>query len=454
MKEYKLDPKQEPGFKNLVTQKRHLLRYGMGLGKTVVGVRALYETRPYKVLILCPVNAFAVWEDHIDEWFDGLDLQDGNSNPIEYTVFRYKGKYNNATKRRALWKSKLNPGVNIFITTYAGFLSDHEHLPWFDCIILDEPHKKGLKNHKSVLVKRLKPFVAKAEYFWPLTGTPGKFPTQFFATFHLFNPQLFSSYWKFVAMFCYYQQNEYGQIEVLGLKNPDAWYKLLNAKSTSLTKKDVGKRPTTRQLLRIEMSADQARYYNELAKDSMTLTDNGELIVAQTSMTKVLRLRQLLICPKILDPNLSVGAAIEDFVDTIQDNNPHTVIFTPFKEAIPHFKEYLEKQGYPVAVLHGGVSSEELRERIASWRKSKGIMINTIAYATAYSLEPASECYFIGYEWDPDDNKQAEDRLNRLTTTYPVNAYYYAHNGTYEYEQLSNLDTWQRQINKTLRIKN
>ena len=458
MKEYKLKSWQEPGFNNLVTKFRHLLLYRMGLGKTVVTTKALYCVEARTVLILCPKNAIRVWEDHIKEWFDGLDIATGKVTEETETTFhiwRWRKKYNSADKRQQLWRSyDKEAKVNVYITTFASFIRDFEHFKFrYDCIIIDEA--KRIRSRKSKAFLSLKPLARKATYLWLLTGTPGRDPTHFWTMLHLLDPSYFSSYWKFVSAFMYTQKTSWGAMEVLGVKNDVAWKHLLSQKATILTKEDVGHTPTVRQYLWVEMDDCQEMLYQQMLEDMMIVTE-GKILLASTSLSQVLRYRQLLVCPKILDPSFSIGAAFEDFVENLKegDINPHTVVFTPFTDAFPHFRKYLHDNGYrDVYELKGGLDPDEMQRRIDEWRKYKGIMLCSIMYATAFSLEPAQECYFIGREWDPEDNAQAEERLNRLTTPYLVNAYYYAYENTYDIEQNSILDTKQRQINYVMPTK-
>lgn len=452
MKVFDLKPFQIPGYNNLVGRKRHLLLYRMGLGKTVVTTKAMYDVESRIILILCPKNAIRVWEDHIKEWFDGLDVASGKvteETETSFHIWRWRKKYNDAQKRRALWTSKdRGAKINVYITTFAAFISDHEYFTQsYDTIIVDEA--KRLRNRKSKAFEYLKPLVKLCKYLWLLTGTPGRQPPHFWTMLHLVDHKYFSSFWKFVGTFMYTQKNHFGGIEILGIRNQSAWDRLLEQYATILTKEMVGHQETQRQYLWVEMDDDQERLYGEM-RDNMMMIVEDNLIMASTSLTQVLRYRQLLVCPKILDPSAGVGAAFSDFVENLLegDRDPHTVVFSPFTDAFPHFKEYLNANGFPnVFILQGGLDPDEMQDRIDRYRQTKGIILCSILYATAFSLEPASECYFFGREWDPEDNAQAEERLNRLTTTYPVNAYYYAYENTYDLEQNTILDDkvkWER----------
>lgn len=424
----------------------------MGLGKTVVATKAAYDIAARNILIICPKNAIRVWEDHICQWFDGLDGVNGKET--SFNIHRVRSKYNNADKRRKIlsdWDRASQ--VNIYIVTAGTFRQDVEILAKhnYDCIIVDEAKRLGLTNRKSKLFETLKPLALNAQYFWPLTGTPGRLPQHFWSILHLIDHKYFSSYWKLIDAFCYSQKDRWGGVEVLGLRNADNWYSTLNRYSTGVSKQEIGHEPTQRQALWVDMQTDQRGLYEDLARD-MLAVGPSELVVVRNSLEQNLRLRQLLCCPKILDPQLGIGGAFEDLVEQLQEIATPPVIFTPFKEAIPHFHAYLKENGYADTYEIGTHQTpDEMQDIIERWRRSKGIIFCSILFATSFSLEPADKCFFIGREFNPDDNAQAEERLNRLTTNYPVNSYYYAYEGTYDERHFEILDTKQRQEQKTVK---
>lgn len=453
--DFKLEDFQFPGYNKLVTSKRHLLLYRPGLGKTVVATKAAYDIEARCILIVCPRNAIRTWEDHIKTWWDGLDVASGKTTEeteTSFHIWRWRKKYNNADARKKLWRSKdTGAKVNVYITTFGSFLRDQEHfIQNYDVLIVDEA--KRIRSRKAKAFIALKPIAKAAKYVWLLTGTPGYWPPHFWAYLHLLDHKYFSSYWKFVGAFMYTQKNSWGGFEILGLKNQVAWITYLKQYASILTKEDVGHRPTIRQFLWAELDQDQERLYKEMQDDMMMVTE-GQILLASTAMTQVLRYRQLLVCPKIIDSSLSIGGAFADFVEEMKDGeiNPHTVVFCPFTQAFPHFEAYLKANGFSnVFTLQGGMDPDELIATIEAWRKTNGIILVSIMFAQSFSLEPASECYFFGREFDPDDNEQAEERLNRLTTKYQVNAYYYAYEETYDVDQKLILDNKTRWSNATL----
>jgi hypothetical protein len=447
MSNVELEPFQVPAHKELVTQRRHLLLAKMGRGKTFVAVKAMYDIQAKSVLIVCPKNAILVWDTHIRFMLQGMD--DDCGKDTEFALHWDRSKYNNTAKRQAMAKRRFPDCLNVWITTYDSFLRDKEiyGARRYDLVVIDEA--KRIRSRKSKTYLALKPICKETGAVWPLTGSPGDTPDDLYTMLDLMDHRLFPSFHKFMNMYCYWQKLPWGGIEYLGLKNKEGWYEVLRRKVSFMHGSHMDNDPVKRQLIEVDLDDHQERVYREIDEDMMSFSGDN-LIIAQTDMTKVLRFRQIMCCPKILDPTATIGAAFEHYTETItNDTDPHTVVFTPFTDAIPYFVDHLRANGHNNAeVLVGGLHPDELQRRIDRFRKSRGQIICSIKYATAFSLEPASECFFIGYEFDPEDNAQAEARLKRLTTKYGVTAFYYAYRNTYtqrHLEILTNKQQWNRQ---------
>jgi SNF2 family DNA or RNA helicase len=264
--------------------------------------------------------------------------------------------------------------------------------------------------------------------------------------FNLIDPGKFGSYWRFVEAFYVTQKNHFGGKELLAFKNQDSWFDLLRRKASIVTKSDIGHTETIRAAKYAELTDVQAKYLQEYEENMFAVIDD-RIDIAQTSLVQSVKYRQLLCCPAIIEPSFGVGGALEDLVEGFKegDHDPHCVIFTPFTESFSHFRKYLAEAGYKdVQTLQGGMDPDEQERRITTWRQSRVPILVSISYAQAFSLEPAEECFFIGRSYDPDENEQAEERLNRLTTSYAVTAHYYLFEGTYDERQFQILDTKSR----------
>lgn len=412
-----------------------LIAYDRGLGKTVIATKRNIIAGVGTHLVACPANAINTWISHTREWYQHFYPGD------DLDIFFVTGK---PEMRKRMWDELLRPERThhhrLFVVTYGTALRDLNYLTpkhWahVDQIDLDEAHK--MRHRTSQNFKLWSKVLHKHPYFTFLTGTPVSRGQQEFWTYlNCCNPKYFSSYWRYVGAFCELIDGRFGK-EIIGPRNTENFYNLLREYCRIRLKTDEGiaeQMPSkTRVSIYCELDEHQQRIYQDLEADKFIWTQGGKIVVAATAMEEVMRLRQLLVCPKILDETLSLGGAFNDFLDTMDDADDtdcHTVVFTPFKSAFGHFRKALEARGHHVSQLSGGISSTEQLQQISEWRRHRGIMLCTCLYAESFDLEPAKSSWNIGYEWDPNVNSQAEDRLHRLTTTWPVTNNYYRYKNT------------------------
>lgn len=472
---YNLLPFQEREITPLSNHKRGGLAWDMGLGKTG-GVCSIGSRRRLRRwLILCPDNAISVWSKWSEdpERPNALDWIKNYWPEAKIHVDVLQG---DPGWRDLIWKGMTitDPDmVHIIVCTPDTFIRDWGvtiKIPgkkkkqvklkvrkdyWTpNIMIIDEA--KRLRNADSIAFQVISKFVNwyNPEYFYPMTGTPGHTPKDFWTMLHLIDRKAFPSYWQFVMRFHETIDGFFGK-EILGPRNLDIWHKVLSRYFSVVKEDDEGiaeqRPPLTRQLLPITMDEDQKRLYEDLKAEMMHFVEaDDNLIVAQNEFVQNTRLRQALICPRILSPSLGVGSAIKDFAETNDPEDGPYVIFVPYTSAFDHFTAFLSGKGYHVQNLQGAIGSEERDLRISVWRQNRGVIICSILYAQAFSLEPATRCYFIGYDWDPDNNRQAEKRLHRLTSPLPVTAYYYTYRSTFDEKLCAIVNIKQINVNNTI----
>ena len=443
-----LRPYQVKTSKFLVSAKRAICAHEMGLGKTACALDALgtltFNGDPYfptTVLILCPKVALYVWQTECIKW--------GSICP---TIIRGKPE-----ERRELWKNSSFVLVTYDILKRDIALQNNFVSLYWDVIICDEAHK--FRNRKTLTYKAVKKL--HSPYMWLLTGTPASRGAQdLWSLLNILKPKLFSSYWKFVNTFCYVERTQFGT-EVTGTRNAEALRVVLASRMIRRTKKSEGVVGKVRQFLPIDMTPTQKRIYNELSNDLMAELNvsTGRKILIPSPLTQLIRHRQLLVTPKLLDPGLEYGAGLEAIGEYLEgSNSKHVVIFTPFAKAIPFIEYYLMDldRGYKFIRLQGGMDPEEVGEAIETFKrpnpdsdnKRDCIAICTIKFAQSFSLETCSTAFFLGYEWDPAENQQAEDRIHRMTSLDLVNIYYVKHQNTIDGFIMGTLGEKQHNVNR------
>lgn len=384
----------------MVERRRLGIGSEMGMGKTPPTLQALYDLDPPSCMIIVTKRAFIGWRRMMRQWFPEMFAK--------YQVIM--------TRDKALRTAQWNAQKNFVITTWDWFIRDQALMKrrHYSQMVLDEAHKY-IRSRKTKSFDYLKHM----EYLgiFIITGSPiSKGAEQFWTYLNLMNPKLFSSYWKWVNTFCIVIDTPFGKL-IEGTKNIDSLQQVLRQYFILLKKTDLGPAKKRRQFLEANMTEEQERAYNKMRDDMYLELEDGDILVANSPMTTCLRLRQLLCCPAILDPRLGLGGGLTAILEELKEldrTDQHCVIFTPFRDAVPIIQKAVETTlSVPTFAFMGGLEVNELEEKLALWRKTRGIAVNVIKYSESFDQETTDKGFFLGYEWDPQENYQAEDRIDR-----------------------------------------
>lgn len=424
----------------------------MGLGKTLTVLYHIEQTYPddditYNHLIVCGKKSLYVWETQIKKWLDKPCF-----------IYHHSSK----AKRAKMWQEFLNsPRTSYFITTYGLLQEVIDNLKedkgaarfdgslgasgsvW-DSFTADEIHENGLLNHKTQTFDRVEKYVRNIPLVTLITGTPiRKGVIDLYAPLHIMDRKRFNSYWSFVNKYCITLQGPFGkEIERLP-RNPEEFRKMLNQYMIRRTKKELRNRldlydlpDKERQVIEVEMSVKQQQLYDELV-EQMFVVDGDNVIMAPNQMTLLLRLKQLLVTPRLLGIDED-GAALEAIVEMgrdLIDNQQPFVVFTPFSQALPHIENAI-KQSIPnirIYKIQGGLSAKDFASQWQGFQQNPSknkAMLCVIKSGSSFDAYEASYAFFLGYEEDFNLNEQAEDRLCRQGQKNFVNIYYMLHRGT------------------------
>ena len=439
-----LHPYQRDAIFNLKVRQRCMLDANMGAGKSLMALVATMENQPKKVLIACTKNALYTWQKEIALWFPEISTDKYFKVAVGTVAQRMK-----AYSEDALF----------YLTTYQALNNDVKKrmlpLNAFDTLLVDEAHRSGLRNQKTVGYATFKIISPLIKYIYYISGTFISIgPQQLWPFLNTLAPKKFASYWGFVNKFCEFIDTPFGK-EYIGPQNSAALDKTLAPHLVRIprTITDEQLPPMTRHCIDIKLNDMQAKVYKQLKTELWTALANTEkIIVAQNDLSLLTKLRQICVCPKILGVD-DYGIGIDVVAERLEDSdNMHSVIFTPFRSAVPHFKEYLQ-QRFPtttISYLWGGLDMDDVRERITCFKRTQGIMICSIAFAQSFELNTANKGFFIGYDWDANNNYQAEARLRRISSTSShIDIYYLRHADTIEQHELNLLDQKVRNVKMT-----
>lgn len=418
----------------LVKRKRCILSVDKGLGKTwtVLSIfehEEIHKNIPgFTVLILCPEKGMGSYIRDLKKFPD----PEGKIQLV----------YGQGHQRERQWK---NSHARYFICTYASFLSDLGQRvtnkktkvlsqviapQWalkgqIDGVVFDEFHRQ-FRNRTSTAFKVFAKFFKNTEYVYPMSGSAvSKGPQDLWPALHIVDPKFWSTYWGYVYTWCEVDDWGFGKT-ITGPKTDrvQAWRNAVGPYVMHIKAEQVQGMPEkVRDFLDVQLPAWQMKLHNDLRDNLYLETPDGEFIFASNVLTKINKLRNILICPKTLSPEYDVGQAIIDVADNALDGGVNRYcIFTPFKAPIPIFADWLRSRGARVWILQGGIGLDEQTRRLEAWRSSlvsatpenPSIIITTVKYAESWEIPECRYGYFIGEEWDPEENKQGEDRLKRM----------------------------------------
>lgn len=414
-----------------VAFRRHLFCHQTGLGKTVMilaTVERLVEIDKCKILIVGKKNSLATWLRLCKQWWD-----------VDPTLIA-----GTSTVRLKQW-SELRSGTSgVWLCTYDVLWRDQK---WYNpeklglkVLILDEVQK--IRNSRTKAYGGVSAFAKVPIILGGSATLVSRGPQDLWGVLNILDRGMFSSYWRFVNKHCYVIDGPYGK-EIGPVKNPAELHSVLDRYITRDTWANVAPQipPIRRELVTLEMSPEQKALYKELEKEWMAETESQFLLV-NSPLALLTRLRQITVSPLLVGAR-DAGAIVEYLVDEIEDN-PHTVIFTPFAKLLDPLQNILEKGGMNGRVfqLRGGTSPEEINRRVAEWKRSEGVMLCTIAFAESFALDTVRVAYMAGFEWAPDMQEQAEGRLKRMDTAKfeGVLVKYLSCKGTVDYGVISTLD--------------
>ena len=434
-----MSPLQRPGVGKARSSGRVLFNVLMGVGKTMMGLAAGLCYRPQVWLIIGSKPSLNNWRNEVKKWIPEL------SAPELFQIVA-----GTPGKRQEQYK---NQEALFFATTAGSFIRDIEwlqqHHTRFDVITIDEPQKFGLRNRNTEGFKSIKGLIQHVEERFTvklinaMTGTwTSKGPPQMWPMLNILEPRTFRSYWKFVRQFCIVNKGMFGT-EILGPQNMEGLALVTSPYVYTVGEKEASSHlpPLQRILLPVELSPVESAAYDQMLYHMFVEVDKedeeGEVLTVQTILAKTMRLRQLVCCPQILDPNLPVGSAIDTIIDKIRESDElpnwrHNVVYTPFLPSIAPFRAALASGlNLPedhILIVRGGMETDELDRVEKTFRRNPETMIlASLKASQAWNAESALNCYFAGFEWDQDENKQAEGRTRRTDGQQQLIRAYYCH---------------------------
>lgn len=410
---------QKEGIAFLARYRRAILADEQGVGKTVQALMAARQLHAERILVVAPKSASGVWVMEAEKWLGEV------ATP-----------YQGSTRNYADLDS-----APIVVTNYVLFKEVMARKPKWNVIIFDEAHKLRNRKRPTLFQTALKAYSPNLFF---LTGTPiFTSAGDLWPPLHLINPAQFRSYWKFVKEWTHINYNGYGY-QILGTKHPERLQKILYGEGLMLRrlKKDVMPElpPKTRMSIPIEMHPKQRQAYETMVNDLMIeLSEGDKVLTIPSKLALFTRLRQLLVSPKLIGLD-TPSAAINALKEDLEGSNDAMLVFTPFAEALPILADELKfRQTF---IVRGGMTSEAIAGAVKGFQLFDGpkVLLASLLMGTSWAATEATQVRFLGYDWSPANNFQAEDRPHRHGQLNAVTVGYYVHEGTIDEHIMDILD--------------
>lgn len=454
----KLKEHQKTAVKFLVANKKCILADSMGLGKTVSSIIASLAGGYKKTLVITTASLKSGWkkdllyyvpEDDIEivsgsKWTPGkkytlinYDIIDNFYEVPMEPVFEIEEVYgqdgrvvetlrvpvmvkdkNTGKLVQKMQKSRKKADIQKALGESPLFLEN------YDCVIIDEAQK--LSNNTSIRYKTIYDFLRKSnpKAIFLLTGTPlTNRPINLYHILKLIDADITRDYNYFVKRYCggeeihlkdgrtIIKSGDATNLDELRERIKDIYIRRLASETGEMVGKTVLRKY-------YDLDEIQKVEYDRLWNEYQEAQEN----VGKYDSEQYRQLVEGMLVRQYLAKEM-VKHTIELAEDYIQ-NDEKVVIITCFQEEMDLFKKHF---GNKCVVYNGKMlpkQKDKAQDEFMNNPKVKVFVGQVIACGVGLSIPVARTLIFNSYDWVAANNKQAEDRIYRLTQTRDVECIY------------------------------
>lgn len=409
----------------------YLMEMGTGKSKTLLdNIGLLYQSGLVNFAVLfAPKGVYRNWvSKEIPEHFP---------DNIPQRTIRWVSTPNTAQLKEIRSVAQPFEGMTFFVMNIEALstVKGVEALTWLGkkfgakgLIGVDE--STTIKNMKAKRTKNLIKAGQLFAYRRILTGSPiTKAPLDIYAQAEFLGPRLLghSSYYSFQARYAVTQKRKMGAHsfeQVVGYRNLDELAQLITEFSYRVLKKDCLDLPekiyTTRE---VPLTPEQAKMYEEIRSEGLTLLDNGELVSTQSIIAQMLRLQQVLSGHLKTDEGEIVTFPtnrLEELVAICEEAGSKVIIWSRFRHDIQQIVARLKQEfGDDAAASYYGDTSDDERLRIVQdFQKPdhplRFFVGNAATAGYGITLTEATTVVYYANSFDLEHRIQSEDRAHRL----------------------------------------
>jgi len=381
----------------------------MGLGKTIQALAVMLD-RASKgpSLVIAPTSVCMNWLTEANRFAPTLNIHQFGGNGREALI------------------GSLN-AYDLLVTSYGLLHLEAELLASVEwsTIVLDEAQAiKNLTTKRSQAAMSLK-----GDFKLITTGTPiENHLSELWTLFNFINPGLLGSYKKFNERFAVPIEKYHDREAQRRLKKLIQPFILRRTKTQVLEELP----PRTDVLLRVQMSDEEAAFYEALRRQAVEriAADNAPIYQKQLKiLAEIMRLRQAACNPRLVVAESAIPSAklelFGEVVSELLESKHKALVFSQFVGHLALIREYLDRKKIDYRYLDGSTPPAERKKQVDAFQAGNGELFLISLKAGGLGLNLTAADYVIHMDpwWNPAVEDQASDRTHRIGQQHPVTVY-------------------------------
>lgn len=436
---------------------RALLADDMGLGKTSSALWAIHDAGATRLLVICPVSVKYNWRNEIaatlgDKWHVSV-IDGGSKKRAEQFV---DANTMSLAKNTAII---INYDLLIHLPEmHLNMLRSHVQ---GEALLVDESHYvKSTDSERSKLVHHI---AGGAKQVIALTGTPIRnLADDLFSQVELVRPGTWTSFRDFQKRHLVIRPIKLGKREVrkvVGTRDLEGLNAVINTLQIKRAKGDVlDLPPKMHSFPELQLDGPLLKIYKamkEFAKleISKLAEQDAKLTIfdprAKSAVEQAMRCEQIAqgfiggipdpLMQQLADhlkhaekipgrpnelifPSAPKLAWLLEAIESVLRQGGAPIVFSRFNAPMVWLESRLQADGTRVRFLHGGLNAEEKAGVVATFQQGAcDVLLAQVKIAEGWNATRSQDVLFLGRDWSPAINAQAEDRAHRMGQKGTVN---------------------------------
>ncbi len=381
----------------------------MGLGKTIQALAILLaRASEGPALVVAPTSVCFNWQDEANRFAPTLNV----------TLFGGK-------KREALLNQL--QAFDLLVCSYGLLQQESELLTQvqWHTVVLDEA--QAIKNRETQRSKAAMKLLGNFKMI--TTGTPiENHLGELWNLMRFLNPGLLGSLEKFNQRFATPIERHEDARTRQHLKDYIQPFILRRNKTQVLQELP----PRTEIVLHVELSSDEAAFYEALRRKALeTLRGSEEEGGGKhiKILAEIMRLRRACCHSKLVMKNSAIPSSkltlFGEVVEELLENRHKALVFSQFVDHLSIIKDYLDEQGHSYLYLDGSTPAKRRKTLINEFQAGGADLFLISLKAGGMGLNLTAADYVIHMDpwWNPAVEDQASDRAHRIGQKRPVTIY-------------------------------